>query len=101
MRNNVKISFQLLKSKSNSFRQNPLYMKIFFHGKGTRISTGHFVLSSDWDKRKKKIKGNTDQAHAINESLNSLRAQVTMIVNKLVLDGVPFNIHTIKDKLSG
>jgi len=51
-------------------------MKIFFHGKGTRISTGHFVLGSDWDKKKKKVKGNTDEAHGINESLNSLRAQV-------------------------
>lgn len=52
-------------------------------------------------KKRRKVKGSTDQAHAINESLNSLRAQVTMIVNKLVLDGIPFNIHTIKDRLSG
>lgn len=101
MRNNVKISFQLLKSKANTLRQNPIYMKIFFHGKGTRISTGHYVLGSEWDKKRKKVKGITDQAHAINESLDSLKAQVTMIVNKLVLDGVPFNIHTIKNRLSG
>lgn len=101
MRNNVKISFQLFKSKSNSQKQNPLYMKLFFQGKGTRISTGHFIFARDWDKKKKKVKGSADQVHAINESLNSLRAQVTMIVNKLVLDGIPFNIHTIRDRLSG
>lgn len=101
MRNNVKISFQLFKSKANSLKQHPLYMKLFFQGKGTRISTGHFINARDWDKKKKKVKGGTDQAYAVNESLNSLRAQITMIVNKLVLDGIPFNIHTIKDRLSG
>lgn len=101
MRNNVKVTFQLFTSKANNLRQNPIYMKIFFHGKGTRVSTGHFVLASDWDKKRKKVKGITDQSHAINESLHSLKAKVIMIVNKLVLDGVPFNVHTIKDALSG
>lgn len=101
MRNNVKISFQHFKSKANNLKQNPLYMILFFQGKGTRISTGHYINARDWDKKKKKVKGSSEEAHAINESLNSLRAQVTMIVNKLVLDGVPFNVHTIKDRLSG
>lgn len=101
MRNNVKISFQHFKSKTNNLRQNPIYMILYFKGKGTRISTGHYMNPKDWDKKKKKVKGSSDQAYAINESLNSLRAQVTMIVNKLVLDGVPFNVHTIKDRLSG
>ncbi len=101
MRNNIKIQFHLLKSRVNSHKQSPIYMKLFFHGKSSRISAGHYIHAQDWDKKKKKIKGNSDQAHAINESLNSLRAQVTMIVNKLVLDGVPFNVHTIIDKLSG
>lgn len=101
MRNNVKISFQLLKSKSNNLKQNPLYMKLYFNNKGTRISTGHYIHARDWDKRKRKLKGSSDEAHAVNESLNSLRAQVIMVVNKLVLDGVPFNVHTIKDRLSG
>jgi len=101
MRNNIKIQFHLLKSRVNSNKQSPIYMKLFFHGKSSRISAGHYIHSRDWDKKKKKVKGNSDQAHAINESLNSLRAQVTMIVNKLVLDGVPFNVHTIIDKLSG
>ncbi len=47
------------------------------------------------------MKGSSDEALAINESLNALRAQVIITVNKLVLDGVPFNVHTIKDRLSG
>jgi hypothetical protein len=101
MRNNVKISYQLFLSKTNPLRQNPLYMKLYFNKKGTRISTGHYIHARDWDKKKKKVRGSTDEAHAINESLNSLRAQVIMVVNKLVLDGIPFNVHTIKDKLSG
>lgn len=101
MRNNVKVTFQLFKSKSNALKQNPLYMKLFFQGKGVRIATGHFVFARDWDKKKRKVKGSTDQSHAVNESLNSLRAQVIMVTNKLVLDGIPFNVHTIKDRLSG
>ncbi|MBK7652060.1 MAG: hypothetical protein IPJ20_16930 [Flammeovirgaceae bacterium] len=101
MRNNVKISFQLLKSRVNSTKQNPLYMKLYFQGKGKRISTGHYIHARDWDVKRKKLKGGTDQAHALNESLNSLKAQVIMMVNKLVLDGIPFNVHTIVDRLNG
>ncbi|MDZ7647201.1 MAG: Arm DNA-binding domain-containing protein [Cytophagales bacterium] len=101
MRNNVKITFQLFKSKTNTLKQNPLYMKLFFNNKGVRISTGHYIHARDWDKKKRKLKGSSDEILAINESLNSLRAQVIMTVNKLVLDGVPFNVHTIKDRLSG
>jgi integrase len=101
MRNNVKISFQLMKSKVNTTKQSPIYMKLFFQGKGIRISTGHFVQRILWDKKKKKVKGASDEAQAINESLAALRAQAIMVVNKLVLDGAPFNVHTIKDRLSG
>jgi Arm DNA-binding domain len=78
MRNNVKITFQLFTSKINSLKQNPLYMKLYFNNKGVRISTGHYIHARDWDKKKRKLKGNSDEAHAINESLNSLRAQVIM-----------------------
>lgn len=101
MRNNVKVSFWLIKSKNNLKKESPLYMKIFFQGKGVKVSTGHFVSASLWDKKKKKLKGVTQEAHAVNESLASLRAQVIMIVNKLILDGAPFNVYTIKDRLSG
>jgi integrase len=101
MRNNVKVSFWLIKSKKNPNRQHPLYMKIFFQGKGIKVSTGHYVATPLWDKKKKKVKGSTHEAHAINESLASLRAQVIMVVNKLVLTGQPFNVHVIKDRLSG
>ncbi len=101
MRNNVKITFQLFTSKTNSLKQNPLYMKLYFNNKGVRISTGHYIHAREWDKKKRRLKGNNDEVIAINESLNSLRAQVIMTVNKLVLDGVPFNVHTIKDRLSG
>ncbi|MBX2901456.1 MAG: site-specific integrase [Cyclobacteriaceae bacterium] len=101
MRNNVKISFWLIKSKHNPSKQCPLYMKIFFQGKGIKVATGHYINPTHWDKKKKKLKGSTQEAHTINESLASLRAQVIMIVNKLILAGVPFNIHTIKDRLSG
>ena len=101
MRNNVKISFWLLKSKSNQIKQSPIYMKVFFQGKGIKISTGHYISNILWDKKKKKVKGSTDEAQAIYESLAALRAQTIIVVNKLVLDGVPFNVHTIKDRLSG
>lgn len=75
-------------------------MKLYFNNKGTRVSTGHYIHARDWAKKKRKLKGSSDEVLAINESLNSLRAQVIMTVNKLVLDGVPFNVHAIKDRLS-
>jgi integrase len=76
-------------------------MKIFFEGKGVKVSTGHYINPLIWDKKKKKLKGITQEAYAINESLAALRAQVIMIVNKLVMDGIPFNVYTIRERLSG
>ncbi len=101
MRNNVKVSFWLIKSKKNANRKHPLYMKIFFQGKGVKMSTGHAVAAQLWDKKKKKVKGSTLEAHAVNESMASLRAQVIMIVNKFLLTGQQFNAEMIKDRLSG
>lgn len=101
MRNNVKVSFWLLKSIRNPQKQNPLYMKIFFQGKGIKISTGHYINSILWDKKKKRVKGSDFEAQAINESLSSLRAQVIMTVNKLILEDQPFNVYKIKERIAG
>lgn len=100
MRNNVKVSFWLFRSKANNTKESPIYMSIYFRGKGIKISTGHYVKPDLWDKKKKLLKSKTDGATAINDSLNALRTQVILAVNKLVVEGVPFSVFTIRDRLN-
>lgn len=75
-------------------------MSIYFKGKGIKISTGHYIKHDLWDKKKKLLKSKTEGATAINDSLNALKTQVILTVNKLVVEGVPFSVFTVRDRLN-
>ncbi|ADR21396.1 transposase [Marivirga tractuosa] len=101
MENRVKTSFWLVKSKQNKHRECPIYLRIHAANTSVQISTGHFVLAGKWDKRRKKIIGGDLSAEAINQNLVALQTKVLKIVNRLLLEGQPFNAHIVKDKLQG
>ena len=101
MENRVKTSFWLVKSKQNKHRECPIYLRIHAANTSVQISTGHYVLASKWDKRRKKIVGGDLSAEAINENLVALQTKVLKVVNRLLLEGHPFNAHIVKEKLQG
>lgn len=101
MHHNVKTSFWIVKSKRNKNRECPIYLRINMEDSSAMLSTGHYVLASEWDKRKKKLNGNSLEAITINQALSTLKTEVLQTVHQLQLEGRPVNAHIIKDRLTG
>lgn len=101
MEKQVKISFWLYHAKRNARRLTPIYMRVQYDYEFFTKTTGHYIKASMWDKKSMKVKGANAEVDAINDSLESKKIQVLMVVNKLILRNQPFNIHTIREHLEG
>ena len=72
---NAKISvlFYAKKSKTKSNLRVPIYLRITVNGKRAEFSTGKDVEISKWSSAQNRLKGNSEEARAINSlSLNHL-----------------------------
>ncbi|RPD46772.1 phage integrase SAM-like domain-containing protein [Paracnuella aquatica] len=101
MESQIKISFFLNHSKRTKTRQTPIYMRIRYNYNQVTVSTGHFIAAASWDKKAKKVKGQGGEVASINGGLKALEVKVRSIINKLILEGKPFNVYTVKEALTG
>ena len=65
----------------------------------THHATGEYVNPTAWDKKAQRVKGNSEEAEAINGKMDALKARALKITNELLLSGEPFNPFTLKDRL--
>ena len=75
---NAKISvlFYAKKSKTKSNLRVPIYLRITVNGKRAEFSTGKDVEISKWSSAQNRLKGNSEEARAINShSLTSRHFQ--------------------------
>jgi integrase/recombinase XerD len=95
----VKLSFWVRPSQKNNQGKCPVYLRIQQNNVRTQYSIGEYINLSMWDKKAQKVKGNSQEAEAMNGKLDSLKARALKIFNELLLSGEPFNPFTIKDRL--
>lgn len=95
----VKLSFWVRPSQKNHQGKCPVYLRIQQNNVRTQYSIGEYINLSMWDKKAQKVRGNSQEAEAMNGKLDSLKARALKIFNELLLSGEPFNPFTIKDKL--
>ena len=95
----VKLSFWVRPSQKNNQGKCPVYLRIQQNNVRTHYSIGEYINLSMWDKKAQKVKGNSQEAEAMNGKLESTKARALKIFNELLLSGEPFNPFTIKDKL--
>jgi hypothetical protein len=95
----VKLSFWIRPSQKNHQGKCPIYLRVQQNNVRTQYSIGEYINLSNWDKKGQKVKGNGEEAEAINGKLDSLKARALKIYNELLLSGEPFNPFTIKDRL--
>ncbi|MFT4156265.1 Arm DNA-binding domain-containing protein [Parafilimonas sp.] len=82
----VKVSFRLLNSKLNKEKDIvPVYMRLRFNGQYKNLSNGIWISSSDWIKKKCRIKGTSYKAVTMNNQLSDLENRVYEIISDLVL----------------
>lgn len=100
---NAKISvlFYAKKSKTKSNLRVPIYLRITVNGKRAEFSTGKDVEISKWSSAQNRLKGNSEEARAINKYLDILKSNVLVLENKLALSRESFDAIDIKNLLTG
>ena len=100
---NAKISvlFYAKKSKTKSNLRVPIYLRITVNGKRAEFSTGKDVEISKWSSAQNRLKGNSEEARAINKYLDILKSNVLVLENKLALSRESFDGIDIKNLLTG
>ncbi|MHC1702819.1 MAG: site-specific integrase [Tenuifilaceae bacterium] len=97
----TKITFWLNSCKSNNNRLVPIYLRVTQDKKYFTMTTGKYIQSSDWDKKRGKVKGVNDNAVSVNEHLETIKLKIQRIINQLEISNKPFTVFTIKDILRG
>jgi len=95
----IKLSFWIRSSQKNNQKKAPIYLRIQQDEVRTHLATGEYVNPLAWDKKAQRIKGNSEEAEAINGKMDALKARALKITNELLLSGEPFNPFTLKDRL--
>lgn len=100
---NAKISvlFYAKKSKTKSNLRVPIYLRITVNGKRAEFSTGKDVEISKWSSTQNRLKGNSEEARAINKYLDILQSNVLILENKLAMSRESFGAIDIKNLLTG
>lgn len=100
---NAKISvlFYAKKSKTKSNLRVPIYLRITVNGKRAEFSIGNDVEISKWSSAQNRLKGNSEEARAINKYLDILKSNVLVLENKLALSRESFDAIDIKNLLTG
>ncbi len=97
----VSVLFYAKKSKTKSNFRVPIYLRITVNGKRAEFSTGKDVEISKWSSAQNRLKGNSEEARAINKYLDILKSNVLVLENKLALSRESFDAIDIKNLLTG
>ncbi|WDT68033.1 site-specific integrase [Cloacibacterium sp. TD35] len=97
----VSVLFYAKKSKTKSNLRVPIYLRITVNGKRAEFSTGKDVEISKWSSAQNRLKGNSEEARAINKYLDILQSNVLILENKLAMSRESFAALDIKNLLTG
>ena len=76
-----------------------MYLRFTFNNKRVELSTGIFVSTDSWDKRKQRIKEKTPGSRVLNDRLDKIKTEIQDIFNLLRSTNEDFDVDTIKQKL--
>lgn len=98
--NNYSLLFYTKKSKNKS-EFSTIYLRITIKGRRSEISTKQTVLTSLWCSESGKLKGNSQQAKAINSLLDNYKLKVFSSYNELIFANKEVTAETLKNKFLG
>ena len=93
--NNYSLLFYTKKSKNKS-EFSTIYLRITIKGRRSEISTKQTVLTSLWCSESGKLKGNSQQAKAINSLLDNYKLKVFSSYNELIFANKEVTAETLK-----
>ncbi len=88
-------------AKANAADLQPLYVRITIEGKRTEFSTRKFIDPKKWDAAQMKMKGNTEEARAINSYLETMKSKITHTQVMLQYQGTPVTLKSFMNAYKG
>ena len=95
----IVINYFFRKGRKTSGGKSPVYLRFTFNNKRVELSTGIFVSTDSWDKRKQRIKEKTPGSRVLNDRLDKIKTEIQDIFNLLRSTNEDFDVDTIKQKL--
>lgn len=90
-------NFQVCSSKSRKNGRSPINLIITLNGNRASISTHMFIKPENWDSKKQKAKGNSDEAKAINDYLQQVRIKLIKKETELLEHGYIVTANSLRD----
>lgn len=95
----ITVSLQIKKSKVRNDGKYPVYARCTMDGRRIELSTGVFVLKSDWDEKSQILIGRSERIKTLNTRLDKFVTKINDVYNQLESNGEAFDIISIKEKL--
>ncbi|HEY0091843.1 MAG TPA: site-specific integrase [Flavobacterium sp.] len=99
--NKISILFYAKKSKATKNGQLPIYLRVTLNGVRIELSTSKMIDLSQWSVKEGRMKGNSEEARAINGYLDSMRFRVYETEGFLVRSQMIVNADTFKNQFLG
>ncbi len=97
MASTLSILFYLKKGRSTPQDMSIIYTRITINGKRCEFSTGRQIEVRKWNKKGSIAKGTSDESRSINRYLDSIRAKLYEIHDRLLRDNQPISAKVIRD----
>ncbi|MBQ7311930.1 MAG: site-specific integrase [Alistipes sp.] len=78
---------------------SPINLTISYNGSRATMSTGRQVKFEDWDNKRQRVRGSSDEANAINDHLQLLRTRLYDKENELLERGYIVNANILRDAM--
>jgi len=101
MEHHISVLFYARKSKKTSKGLCPIYIRLTINGQRLDQSIQRYVDSGLWSAASGRVKGNTEQARQVNSYLDTLTSKVLKLEREMVLDGIPVNFESFREKWLG
>ena len=101
MEHHISVLFYARKSKKTSKGLSPIYIRLTINGQRLDQSIQRYVDSGLWSAASGRVKGNTEQARQVNSYLDTLTSKVLKLEREMVLDGIPVNFESFREKWLG
>lgn len=101
MNTTITIHMYARASRVNKIGDLPIYVRITINGERTEFTTKMYVDPKKWDEKAMRVKGNSEQARAINSYLDSIRYKINQIHLQLQYKSHPITLDMFLDLYTG
>ena len=101
MENYIKIHYYIKNNRLNLKGEAPIYLRVTVNSQRFEMSTHKSILSTNWDNKKQRLKGNSELARTINNHLIMLETKINKNFNHFADKDEVVTARQMKDSITG